>query len=109
MAHGEAGMYWDMICCAYSYQDTAPAAGMEIGRLLWEGSGAVLFVPATSTSRGRLFCSGACQSSHLFVSHSLSAEIVEGLIAAARQQCGEDDWQSYVGDFFGVALEQRCA
>ena len=108
IGNSEVNMYWDLISTAYSYQTQTLAAGQEIGRLLWEASGTVLFVPTTSTERGRLFFSGACQSSHLFVSPSLSAEIVEGLIAAAKQQCGDDDWKSHIEDFFCVALE-RCA
>lgn len=97
----ETNLYWDLVSHCYRVSHLTPVAGMEIGRLLWEASGLLHFVPATSTEPGRLACPGFPRRGRV-VDATLSAQIVEGLIGAAKRACG-DDWKHYVEDFIGVS------
>jgi hypothetical protein len=93
----ESNLYWDLVSQCYRSRHL-PVAGAEIGRLLWEASGLVHFAPATSTEPGRLTCPGYPRRGRV-VDAALSAQIVEGLIGAAKRDCG-DEWKPYVADYF---------
>ena len=98
----ESNLYWNLVSECYRVSHLTPAAGMEIGRLCWESSGIVHFVPATNTGDlGRLACPRFPRRGRV-VDAALSKQIMEGLIGAAKQSCG-DEWQDYVADYLGVS------
>jgi hypothetical protein len=98
----ESNLYWALVSECYRVSHLTPAAGVEIGRLCWESSGIVHFVPATTTGDpGRLTCPRFPRRGRV-VNTALSKQIVEGLIHAAKRSCG-DDWEDYVADYLGVS------
>ena len=98
----EYNLYWNLVSECFRVSHLTPAAGMEIGRLCWESSGIVHFVPATNTGDpGRLTCPRFPRRGRV-VDAALSKQIVEGLIHAAKRSCG-DEWQTYVADYLGVS------
>ena len=98
----ESNLYWNLVSECYRVSHLTPAAGMEIGRLCWESSGIVHFVPATNTGEpGRLTCPRFPRRGRV-VDAILSKQIMEGLTTAAKRSCG-DDWQTYVAEYIGVS------
>lgn len=98
----ESNLYWNLVSECYRVSHLTPAAGMEIGRLCWESSGIVHFVPATNIGEpGRLTCPRFPRRSRV-VNTALSKQIVEGLMTAAKRSC-PDDWQTYVAEYLGVS------
>lgn len=100
----ESNLYWTLVSECYRVSHLTPAAGVEIGRLCWESSGIVHFVPATNIGdSGRLTCPRFPRRGRV-IDAALSAQIVEGLTAAAKRSCG-DEWQTYVADYLCVPNE----
>lgn len=98
----ESNLYWALVSECYRASHLTPVAGQEIGRLCWEASGIVHFVPASNTGEpGRLTCAGFPRRFRV-VDAALSEVIVRGLIEAAQRSCG-DDWEHYVADYLGVS------
>jgi hypothetical protein len=98
----ESNLYWNLVSECYRVRHLTPAAGMEIGRLCWESSGIVHFVPATNTGDpGRLTCAGSPRRFRV-VDAILNKQIMEGLMTAAKRSC-PDDWQTYVAEYIGVS------
>ena len=98
----ESNLYWNLVSECYRVFHLTPAAGVEIGRLCWESSGIVHFVPATNTGDpGRLTCPRFPRRFRV-VDAALSEVIVRGLIHAAKRSCG-DEWQTYVAEYLGVS------